>query len=69
MKHKFKIMPSRNYARLSHPGHVQTGQQILNLLELANPTVQAMLLLDIVETDKPATKPDDKYGIPDKVAE
>lgn len=58
------IEPTQNYQRLSHPGHVQTGQQILNLLELATPAIQVMLLLDIWKTDEPATNPGDRYGLP-----
>ena len=60
------VNPDKNYARLSHPGHVQTGQQIRNLLELATPKLQAMLLLDIWETNEPATSPTDRYGLPEK---
>lgn len=66
MNNNFNIMPNRNYLRLSHPGHVQTGQQILNLLNLANPELQALILLDIRETNEPATAPNNKYGLPIK---
>lgn len=64
MSNQYNIHPDKNYERISHPGHIQTGRQILNLLELANPVVQAMLLLDVFETDKPATIQDDRYGLP-----
>ena len=59
----YNINPNRNYKRLS-TGWVHTGKQIINLLELAKPELQAIVLLDIIETDEPAGKPDDKYGVP-----
>ncbi len=57
------INPNKNYERISN-GHVHTGQQIINLLELATPKMQAIILLDIWMTDKEANYPNDKYGIP-----
>lgn len=56
------IDPSQNYKRISN-GHVFTGRQVLNLLEVAPPEIQAVVLLDIWETDSPATNPNDKYGL------
>jgi hypothetical protein len=41
---------------------VFTGQQADNLIELANPTMQAIILLSMVETDEPASAPKEKYG-------
>lgn len=62
------IDPCKNYERIS-TGWVHTGQQIINLLELASPMAQALILLDVWPTDKPAGKPDDRYGIPDEQPE
>ena len=45
------IKPEKHYMRLSSRD-VFTGQQILNLLELAKPVMQAIILLDILETDE-----------------
>ena len=59
----FNINPDQNYQRLSNED-VFTGKQILNLLELAKPAMQAIILLSIVKTDKPATRPDSRYGTP-----
>lgn len=59
----FNINPKQNYERISS-GHVHTGQQVINLLELASPTMQAIVLLGISATDKPANNPNDKYGLP-----
>ena len=44
-------------------GKVHTGLQVLNLLEVAKPVMQAIILMDIEETDAPADKPDSKYGL------
>ncbi len=46
--------------RLSSLG-VFSGQQILNLLEVAKPKMQAVILFDIQETDKPISR-FGKYG-------
>ena len=61
---KFNIDPKKNYERLSN-GDVFTGQQVLNLLELSGtkPMMQAIILLDVVATEKPATHPESKYGV------
>lgn len=56
------INPNQNYRRLSN-GHIFTGKQILELLKLASPAVQALILLDIVPTDSPAPNPNDRYGV------
>jgi len=62
MSRKFEnIRPDKNYERIG-TGDVFTGQQILNLLELAQPAMQAILLLSIWVTDKPATNPKSRYG-------
>jgi hypothetical protein len=58
----FNIDPKKNYERLSN-GDVFTGQQVLNLLGLSNPEMQAIILLDVVPTEKPATRPESKYGV------
>lgn len=52
------IKPDKRYRRRSD-GHVFTGQQLLDFLTL----LQAALLLDIIETNDPATQPDSKYGL------
>lgn len=58
----FPIQPDRNYRRCSD-GRVFTGQQVLNILNVANPFLGKMLLDDIEETDEPATNPNSRYGI------
>lgn len=58
----FNINPKKNYRRLSN-GHVFTADQITRLLELAKPEMQAVILLDIMPTDEPATNPGSKYGL------
>lgn len=40
-----------------------TGQQILNLLSLSSPPMQAIILLSIKETYEPADKPKLRYGV------
>lgn len=60
----FNIDPQQNYKRLD-TGWIHTGQQIINLLELATPDIQAIILLGIQPTDEAAGKPNDRYGIPD----
>lgn len=54
------IKPNNHYRRLSN-SDVFTGQQVLNLLELAEPVMQAIILLDIRETDEPINR-SGKYG-------
>lgn len=54
---------NKNYRRLSDPSRVFTGQQIANLLLLAKPAMQAIILLDIQETDDPPTHAADRYGV------
>lgn len=54
------IKPEKRYMRLSSLG-VFSGRQILNLLELAKPVMQAIILLDIQETDEPLSR-FGKYG-------
>lgn len=44
-------------------GKIFTGQQILNLLSLSSPPMQAVILLSIKETDEPADKPKERYGV------
>lgn len=56
------IALDKNYERVS-TGRVFTGKQIHSLLEIATPAIQAIVLLDIQQTDKPATDPESKYGI------
>jgi hypothetical protein len=62
MSQQFNIDQAKNYARLSN-GHVFTGEQVLRLLEIAPPHTQAVILLDIVLTEKEPTLPDSKYGV------
>jgi len=58
----FNIDPKQNYERLSN-GDVFTGWQVLNLLELSKPEMQAIILLDVVQTERPASHPESKYGV------
>lgn len=46
---QFGIRSNQNYKRISN-GDVLSGCQVLDLLEIANPTQQAMVLMDISET-------------------
>lgn len=62
---KRDIDSEANYERLSREW-VHTGQQIINLLEIASLYHQMLIFMDISPTTKEASKPDDKYGIPDK---
>ncbi len=63
MTFKFNnIKPDKNYKRISN-GDVFTGQQLRNLLQLARPEMQAMILLDVQETQEAASKPGEKYGV------
>lgn len=63
MTFKFSnFKPDRNYKRISN-GDVFTGQQLRNLLEIANPVMQAVILLDVQETEEMASKPGEKYGV------
>ena len=55
------IKPEKHYMRYSGKD-VFTGRQILNLLEIAEPVMQAIILLDIVETDEPVNR-FGKYGM------
>lgn len=57
------IKLNNRYRRLSN-SDVFTGQQILNLLELAKPAMRAIILLDIQETDEPITRLGMYGGIP-----
>lgn len=56
------IKPEKHYMRLSSMG-VFSGQQILNLLKetKSEPAMQAFILLDSQETDKPISR-FGKYG-------
>lgn len=54
------VNEQQNY---SHNGRVLTGKQVNSLLGLANPTMQAIILLSIQPTDQPATDPNSKYGV------
>lgn len=63
----FNVDPERNYKRISN-GDVVTGQQMLNILEVAGnatPEMVIFVLLDYMPTDEPATRPDSKYGTPE----
>lgn len=67
MAHKLQaqfpsVIGSKNYM-VHTTGVIHTGTQILNLLEVATPVMQAVILLDIEETEAPATKPESKYGV------
>lgn len=60
---------NKNYRRLSDPSRVFTGQQIATLLLLVKPAMQAIILLDIQETDDPPTNAWDRYGVADNDSE
>lgn len=65
MRDKFSfsnIKLDKNYKRPS-TGDVFTGQQLHNLLKLASPTLQAVILLSVEKTTEAATKPGEKYGV------
>lgn len=49
------ISESKNYKRISN-GDVLTGNQVLYLLEIAKPIMQAMILLDIWPTEETSNK-------------
>ena len=55
------VKPEKNYKRISN-GDVFTGRQILNLLAISNLQMQAIILLDILETSEQAKNPKSKYG-------
>lgn len=59
---KFNIDPTKNYQRIDN-GDIFTGQQVLNLLDIASKTMQAIILLSIAVTDQPATDPNSRYGV------
>lgn len=48
------VDPNKNYKRISN-GDVLTGHQVSFLLEMANPVMRAIILLDIVETKESVT--------------
>ena len=58
----YNIKPDKNYKN-TVDGYIFTGQQVLNLLSLASPTIQAIFLLTIEETEELPTKPKSKYGV------
>jgi hypothetical protein len=63
-KYYQNIHTDKNYKNM-RDGRVFTGQQTLNLLEVAEeniPVLVAIILLEIQETDEPATQPQSKYG-------
>lgn len=62
---QYNINPDKNYERIDN-GDIFTGKQIVNLLEIASPAMQAIILLGITPTDKPATNPKSKYGAAEK---
>lgn len=51
---QFDIKSGRNYGRISN-GDVLSGRQVLDLLEIANPFQQSIILLDIYETTEEVT--------------
>ncbi len=53
MMDSFNIKADKNYRRYN--GDVLTGKEIQKLLKLATPAMQAIILLDIVETDEKPT--------------
>lgn len=61
-KNMCDIKLDRNYKNILD-GKIFTGQQILNLLVLSSPPMQAIILLSIQETDEPADKPKLRYGV------
>jgi hypothetical protein len=65
MDKKYKVNESKNWKRMSN-GDVFTGKQINNLLELSNPIMQAMILMDIMETDEIPEDSKSKYGLAEK---
>ena len=54
--------PFKNYKRLDN-GDIFTGKQLNSIMSLANPTVQAMILLSCIETDKQPIDSNSKYGV------
>lgn len=52
MKEQHLVNPGKNYRRLSN-GDVLSGKQVNELLALAKPATQAIILFDITETDEP----------------
>jgi len=61
MAKEYNIDQSANYRR-SGTGAVFTGKQFAELLAVATPIVQGMMLLTMTKTDEPATEPDSRYG-------
>jgi len=61
---KTEIRPHRNYRRID-TGHVFTGRQLLNLLHIAEPAIQWVLLYSIEETDQLPDHLDTEYGLPE----
>lgn len=60
---KFPNIKSEKHYRSLSDDKIFSGKQILNLLELARPIMQAIILLDILETDEPISHPDSEYGV------
>lgn len=58
---EYSIDLNVNYRR-SGTGAVFTGKQFAELLAVATPVVQGMMLLSMTKTDEPATEPDSRYG-------
>lgn len=57
------IDPDKNYKRPA-TGEVFSGEQILALLEIApSKDMEAIILMSIVPTDEPVTRPFSKYGL------
>lgn len=48
----FDVRPELHYKRLSN-GEVLSGEQVILLLQMANPAMQAIILLDIHRTTEP----------------
>lgn len=62
---QWKVNEKKNWKRLS-TGEVFTGKQINNLLALANPTMRAIILLEITETTDAPTDATSRFGPAEK---
>lgn len=62
---QWKVNEKKNWKRPS-TGEVFTGKQINNLLALANPTMRAIILLEITETTDAPTDATSRFGPAEK---
>lgn len=61
MKTDISAIDPRKRYKWSSSDSVFTGQQVLNVLELAKPFMRTIILLDLRETDKPVNR-QGRYG-------